>query len=385
MPAKPYAVYGVILRDPILSLGKDTKDQSQYVNYKNGLAMNQIFPLSHFLCHFLLLGCCSAFCNFKAERKPLLAPLFGRRAFREEPAPNDDEDDENEDFLEVDASRFKVPRFLTFGLNGRSAPAQRKAIGLSRSSNATIHYCENCGTEYVQWVGRCSTCQQWNTLRSHSVPRRTADEILREREKTLNAQDEDASLFDDSTGDTLEMISAFDVEEYRNNLNGSSADYSEMDTNRLNAVEGRAMTISGGKPVAVDALVVAGSGLRSAVGIDLGRLCRTLAIMQKKFGIDFRKFDVYVECSAQVGHSADLAVMGAVMSSLSAVPVRTDSFLIGKIDLLGGLQPIDEENDLSSFSRIVCANEKEFQGNTVLCQSISEALDQVLVRRFPKL
>jgi predicted ATP-dependent serine protease len=202
-------------------------------------------------------------------------------------------------------------------------------------------------------------------------------------EKT-HAQDEDTSPFEDFSGDSLKM-SPFDVEAYRANLNRTSVEYSKVKTNRFDSVEGRAMTISGGKPVAVDALVVAGSGLRSAEGLDLGRLCRTLAILQKKFGIDFRNYDVYVECSAQVEHSADLAVMAAVMSSLSAVPVRTDSFALGEIDLLGDVQPIDEENDLSSFSRIVCANEKEDQGNKVLCRTISEALDQVLVGSLPKL
>lgn len=299
----------------------------------------------------------------------------------------EERDREDDDFLDVDTTKFKAPKFLTFSLNGRSPSSQRKAIGLPRSSNATIHCCENCGTEYVQWVGRCSTCHQWNTLRSHSVPRRTTDEITRDMDrKPLNAQGEETFEFDLFSGDRLEIPPKFETESGKERWKVDLLGYPEIET--THAVEGRAMTISGMKPVAVNALVVAGSGLRSAEGVDLTRLCRTLAILQKKFGVDFRQYDVYVECGVQVGRSADLALVAAVMSSLFSIPVRKDSFLLGEIDLLGHIQPTDENGDLSCFSRIVCGgapNEKEGKSDSVICRTISDALAHVLVRNLPSL
>ena len=316
-----------------------------------------------------------------------MAALFGHKhdSLRgEEPDPNDD-DDSDDDFLDVDASDFKAPRFLAFSLNGRSPPSQRKAIGLPRSSNATIHFCENCGTEYVQWVGRCSTCRQWNTLRSHSVPRRSADEISREMDrKPLNAQDEEGFEFDLFSNERLKITPELETESGNEHWNFDALEYIEMEN--TDAVEGRAMTISGMKPVVVNALVVAGSGLRRAEGVNLARLCRTLAILQKKFGIDFRQYDVYVECADQVERSADLALVAAIISSLSSVPVRTDSFLLGEIDLLGNIQPAAENHELSCFSRIICGvvnGEQEGQVDRVICRTISDALDQVLLRNSP--
>jgi DNA repair protein RadA/Sms len=28
----------------------------------------------------------------------------------------------------------------------------------------TAYFCQNCGTQYSQWMGQCKNCGQWNTL-----------------------------------------------------------------------------------------------------------------------------------------------------------------------------------------------------------------------------
>ena len=28
-----------------------------------------------------------------------------------------------------------------------------------------VYVCENCGQESLRWVGRCPSCQQWNTMK----------------------------------------------------------------------------------------------------------------------------------------------------------------------------------------------------------------------------
>jgi len=89
----------------------------------------------------------------------------------------DDDDDEDDDFIndaDMDTSQFKY-RDVSFGLGrGRSAPSQRKAMGKSGSSSATVHVCTNCSAEYVKWVGRCSTCQEWNSVQEFKVGRRSS-------------------------------------------------------------------------------------------------------------------------------------------------------------------------------------------------------------------
>lgn len=82
----------------------------------------------------------------------------------------DDEDDE--DIPEVDVSQFQPPSLLSYGLySGRSSPMQRKAMGRSASGTASIHVCTNCASEFVQWMGRCPTCREWNTLQQQVVTR----------------------------------------------------------------------------------------------------------------------------------------------------------------------------------------------------------------------
>ncbi|KAG5189640.1 P-loop containing nucleoside triphosphate hydrolase protein [Tribonema minus] len=63
------------------------------------------------------------------------------------------------------------PRFISYGLQSRSAPSTRKALGSGSKTHATVYVCEVCGAEQVQWVGRCPTCKEWNSVREHKVRR----------------------------------------------------------------------------------------------------------------------------------------------------------------------------------------------------------------------
>lgn len=96
--------------------------------------------------------------------------------------PGSDEDDEEEDDEppEIgDVSTFRMTESsspLSFGYNkGRSSPTTRKAIGKSGASIASIYLCTHCGSEYVQWMGRCPTCREWNTIQQHVVARNSQD------------------------------------------------------------------------------------------------------------------------------------------------------------------------------------------------------------------
>ena len=90
-------------------------------------------------------------------------------------AATSDEDDDDDEPPDVDVANFKPPT-MSFGINsGRSSPSQRKAMGRSSSSTASIHICMNCGSEFVKWMGRCPTCKEWNTLQEHAVTRQAPE------------------------------------------------------------------------------------------------------------------------------------------------------------------------------------------------------------------
>ncbi|CAM9748183.1 unnamed protein product [Chrysoparadoxa australica] len=65
----------------------------------------------------------------------------------------------------------RLPRMVSWGLNSRSPPSTRKALGSKSKTHITVYVCEVCGSEHVQWVGRCPTCKEWNSVKPFKVPR----------------------------------------------------------------------------------------------------------------------------------------------------------------------------------------------------------------------
>jgi DNA repair protein RadA/Sms len=97
--------------------------------------------------------------------------LYARENDFEDDGEEDDDDDD--DAPEVDIKNFRPPKTTaSFGFNrGRSSPSTRKAMGASKASSTKVFMCTNCGAETVQWMGRCPTCKEWNTLQEFSVQR----------------------------------------------------------------------------------------------------------------------------------------------------------------------------------------------------------------------
>ena len=132
------------------------------------------------------IGTCT---NTKRERQNVHQRLSARTNYNDDFANEDDDEDEEDDeppeVGDVETFRFKNNKnpaspssssspMISFGYNkGRSSPTVRKAIGKSSSSVATIYLCTHCGSEYVQWMGRCPTCKEWNTIQEHVVSRAT--------------------------------------------------------------------------------------------------------------------------------------------------------------------------------------------------------------------
>lgn len=44
----------------------------------------------------------------------------------------------------------------------------------------TTYFCQNCGTQYAQWMGKCSNCNQWNTIAEEVVEKKSKPEPWQE-------------------------------------------------------------------------------------------------------------------------------------------------------------------------------------------------------------
>ena len=44
--------------------------------------------------------------------------------------------------------------------------SRRSVLCLAKQSSfSETFYCENCGTEHIKWVGRCTSCKEWNSIK----------------------------------------------------------------------------------------------------------------------------------------------------------------------------------------------------------------------------
>lgn len=52
----------------------------------------------------------------------------------------------------------------------------------------TVFLCNNCGYETVRWLGRCPSCQEWNSFQEFRVPNGSKDEPVRPSVQSLTPQ-----------------------------------------------------------------------------------------------------------------------------------------------------------------------------------------------------
>lgn len=50
--------------------------------------------------------------------------------------------------------------------------SKRSTFGSSKSSKASpeVYYCDNCGVEHIKWIGKCTACHEWNTVKAFKKP-----------------------------------------------------------------------------------------------------------------------------------------------------------------------------------------------------------------------
>ncbi len=106
--------------------------------------------------------------------------------------------------------------------------------------------------------------------------------------------------------------------------------------------------VDGARPflIEIQALVSTaayGTPQRSSTGFDLRRLSMLLAVLEKRAGFRLSAKDVFLNVAGGLkvtDPAADLAVIGAILSSDTDIPVRQDICLAGEVGLSGEIRPV---------------------------------------------
>ena len=156
--------------------------------------------------------------------------------------------------------------------------------------------------------------------------------------------------------------------------------------------------IEGSRPmlVEVQALVSTtsyGNARRMASGIDQNRLSLLLAVLEKRAGLNLLGEDVFINVAGGMTvdePAADLAVVGAVASSLRNRPIRPGTAVFGEVGLAGEIRGTTQaslrlrEAAQMGFTRIVVpegnvsGDEAPAGCEIVTVRNVGEALDQLM-------
>lgn len=108
--------------------------------------------------------------------------------------------------------------------------------------------------------------------------------------------------------------------------------------------------MEGTRPILVEiqALVAPsslGTPRRAVVGWDSNRLAMVLAVLDARCGVRLGGHDVYLNVAGglKIGEpAADLAVAGALVSSLTGAPLPADAVYFGEVSLTGAVRPVSQ-------------------------------------------
>jgi DNA repair protein RadA/Sms len=156
--------------------------------------------------------------------------------------------------------------------------------------------------------------------------------------------------------------------------------------------------MEGSRPllVEVQALVSTssyGNARRMASGIDQNRLSLLLAVLEKRAGLNLMGEDVFINVAGGMTidePAADLAVVGAVASSMRNRPIKQGTAVFGEVGLAGEIRGTTQgalrlrEAAQMGFMRVIvpfgnCAPDEAPEGCEVIpVKTVGEALDQLM-------
>ena len=119
---------------------------------------------------------------------------------------------------------------------------------------------------------------------------------------------------------------------------------------RASEAAGSAVTamMEGTRPMLIEIQALAakagfGTPQRVATGLDQKRLAVLLAVLERRGGFPFHDLDVFVNVTGGVRliePASDLAVVAALVSSLSDQPLPADALFLGEVGLAGEIRPV---------------------------------------------
>ena len=66
-----------------------------------------------------------------------------------------------------------MPSFTSKSKPRPTPRIRQQILGSSKSKESTMFVCSKCDAQYLQWRGRCGTCQEWNTIQQVAVKKRS--------------------------------------------------------------------------------------------------------------------------------------------------------------------------------------------------------------------
>jgi DNA repair protein RadA/Sms len=156
--------------------------------------------------------------------------------------------------------------------------------------------------------------------------------------------------------------------------------------------------VEGSRPILVEvqALVSTstyGNARRMAIGIDQNRLSLLLAVLEKRAGVNLIAEDVFINVAGGMAidePAADLAIVGAVASSVRNRAIRSGTAVFGEVGLAGEVRATSQaslrvrEAAQMGFTRCVVpegnrgAPDVPSGCDVVGVRTVSEALDQLI-------
>jgi DNA repair protein RadA/Sms len=97
---------------------------------------------------------------------------------------------------------------------------------------------------------------------------------------------------------------------------------------------------------------------RFSEGIDISRINRILAIIDKHLNENFNNYDVYTNICGGIKTSdigIDLAIAAAILSSKKKKPIKNNNVFIGELSLTGGIKKVNQvEKRIKEAGRFGC-------------------------------
>ncbi len=168
----------------------------------------------------------------------------------------------------------------------------------------------------------------------------------------------------------------------------SANDISKKFFSRENSQAGSAITVAmeGTRPIILEVQALVSESnfpnpKRSATGYELNRLNMLLALLEKKLGLPFNNYDVFVNIAGgiKINETAcDLAIMAAIISSFRNRPLSKDTIFLGEITLIGNIRDIFnldlrlKEAKMQNFTKAIVPKKPIEKINGIKCYEVKE-------------